>query len=295
MSLRPENQSGSVTQQKGNPSDCAGGFTLIELLAVIVSIALLAALLMPVLSKAKDEVRRANCISNLRQLQISWHLYADDYAGTLPPNDSMEVMAAEVAYQGLMSWCPDNPRTDTTSAAIQAGLLYPYNTSVAIYHCPADMSTIEDANGNPLAQPRYRSYNMSQSVNGLGMLSSAYYFNMPVDAFSPCYQTLAAITNPAPSQLFVLLDENEVTLEDAQFSYPMTNDSYGYWFDMPANRHNQGCNFSFADGHVEYWHWQCPETATGRFQQVLSQQTADYVRVGNAMRQVQLNGKPNVR
>ena len=87
------------------------------------------------------------------------------------------------------------PAPIQTPQAFRAGLLYPYNTSTAIYHCPADMSTIEDANGNPLPQLRTRSYNMSQSVNGYGMLVDpqiGYY----VDAVQPCFQKLSSITNP---------------------------------------------------------------------------------------------------
>ena len=63
------------------------------------------------------------------------------------------------------------------------------------------------------------------------------------------------ITKPSPARLFVFLDENEGTLSDDQFGYPMPNDIGRYWWDMPSNRHNQGADFSFADGHVEHWHW----------------------------------------
>jgi prepilin-type processing-associated H-X9-DG protein len=126
---------------------------------------------------------------------------------------------------------------------------------------------------------------MSQSVNGYPLLidpQSGYY----VDALQPCYSKLSAITNPPPSQLFVFIDENENTLEDDQFGYPMINFDYGMWFDMPSNRHNQGGNLSFVDGHVEHWHWQAPEIATGPFQSVTPAQTPDYIRIGNAMRQI---------
>lgn len=129
---------------------------------------------------------------------------------------------------------------------------------------------------------------MSQSVNGYGSFvdpQTGYY----VDALQPCFQKLSAITNPSPSQLFVFIDENENTLEDDQFGYPMSNFDYGYWFDMPSNRHNQGGDLSFADGHVEYWHWQAPETTAGPFPPVLPAQMHDYQRIGNAMRQIPID------
>ena len=160
------------------------------------------------------------------------------------------------------SWYPGDARTDTTTSNIQSGLLFPYNTSTAIYHCPANVSTIEDANGNPLPQLRTRSYNMSQSVNGYPYLVDPQT-GYAVDALQPCFATFASITNPTPTQLFVFIDENEVTLEDPQFGYPQPGSGWPFeWWDMPSNRHTQGCNLSFADGHAERWHWQSPMTAT---------------------------------
>ena len=106
---------------------------------------------------------------------------------------------------------------------------------------------------------RNRSYNMSQSVNGYPLLIDPQT-GYAVDAVQPCFARFAAITNPSPTQLFVFIDENEITLEDPQFGYP----SPGWgpeWWDMPANRHNQGANLSFADGHVEHWHWRAPMIA----------------------------------
>jgi prepilin-type processing-associated H-X9-DG protein len=218
---------------------------------------------------------------------MCWIMYGDDNRGVLCPNDWIAAVgsAGVVGDMTNTSWCKGDARTDTDTAGIQSGLLYPYDTSTGIYHCPSDMSTIVDAFGNPISQPRNRSYNMSQSVNGYPMLidpQSGYY----VDAEQPCFAKFSAITNPTPSQLFVFIDENEGTLEDAQFGYPMANDGYGMWWDMPSNRHNQGGNLSFVDGHVEYWHWQAPEIASMPFQPVLPAQMNDYQRIGNAMRQI---------
>ena len=265
-------------------------FTLIELLVVIAIIAILAALLLPALASSKEEARSINCRSNLKQLQFCWEMYAGDYAGTLCPNNWIENIGPDSSSFAQYSWSLGNARTDTTTSNIQAGLLYPYDRSPGIYHCPSDMSTIQDASGNPLAQARVRSYNMSQSVNGLGLMVQPSS-GLPVDAIQPCFGKVTAITNPPPSRLFVFIDENELTLSDDQFGYPMPNYDPGVWWDMPSNRHDQGANISFADGHSEHWHWKAPMIYMSGYsggepnaQAVLPTQMPDYTRIGNAMR-----------
>jgi prepilin-type processing-associated H-X9-DG protein len=135
---------------------------------------------------------------------------------------------------------------------------------------------------------------MSQSVNGLGLLLDPNMSDVAVDVYQPCFMKLSAVTNPAPTRLFVFIDENEGTIQDAQFGYPMPNYDPGVWWDMPANRHDQGANLSFADGHVEYWRWRVPMVFTlppayiG--QQVSPEQMSDYARVGNAMRIKSVDG-----
>jgi len=271
-------------------------FTLIELLVVIAIIAILAALLLPVLAKAKEEGRAANCKGNLRQLTLCWEMYADDNQGVLAPNNWIDYVGGDLGgFNQSVSWCNGDAQTDTTTSNLQTGLLFPYNRSTGIYHCPSDVSTIVDVNGNPLPQLRTRSYNMSQSVNGLGfyvdpILNDGY----AVDVTQPCFAKLSQVTNPPPTRLFVFIDENEGTLQDDQFGYPMVNSgSYGTWWDMPSNRHNQGANLSFADGHVEYWRWKVPMlfTLPPDFigQVVTPGQWPDYTRVGSAMRMKPIN------
>jgi prepilin-type N-terminal cleavage/methylation domain-containing protein/prepilin-type processing-associated H-X9-DG protein len=289
MSRHP-NSAGPVNpRQPGTFRRLARAFTLIELLVVIAIIAILAALLLPALWKAKEESKRVNCMGNLKQLQLCWQMYADDYGGVLAPNDDITTESPTGnANFNQLSWCEGHARVDTSTAFIQAGLLFPYDKSTAIYHCPSDVSQVDDGFGNLLPLLRTRSYNMSQSVNGLGMLPNPDNPNSyPVDWNQPCFLRLSSITNPTPTGLFVFVDENEGTLVDAQFGYSMPNYTPGEWWDMPSNRHNQGADFSFADGHVEYWHWAVPMIdpfPANNAVPVASGQTPDYTRVGNAMR-----------
>ena len=96
---------------------------------------------------------------------------------------------------------------------------------------------------------------MSQSVNGLPFKSG----NPVIDGM-PHYAKTTQIRNPSPVNLFVFIDVHEDSIYDALFGTP-TLELWGdrrTWWDIPANRHNQGCNFSFADGHAERWKWQTP-------------------------------------
>jgi prepilin-type N-terminal cleavage/methylation domain-containing protein/prepilin-type processing-associated H-X9-DG protein len=266
-------------------------FTLIELLVVIAVIAILAALLLPALSNAKEQGKSASCKNNQKELQLCWQLYSDDYNGFLVPNNYIAVMNPGPVYFAQLSWCEGDAATDTTTSNIQAGLLFPYDRSPGIYHCPSDVSTIHDASGNPLPQLRTRSYNMSQSVNAYGWMIDPTS-GLAVDVIQRCFEKYSQITNPPTSQLFVFIDELPATMYDSQFGYPPPG--YGaIWWDMPASYHTQGANLSFADGHVEYWHWRVPKVLNipGQIgQAVTPAEMPDYTRIGNAMRQAVVDG-----
>jgi prepilin-type N-terminal cleavage/methylation domain-containing protein len=231
-------------------------FTLIELLVVIAVIAILAALLLPALSSAKASGQLTSCLNNIRQLQMAYQTYADDNQQLLPPNDAVSVGIGNM--ENLPgSWVVGNAQRDTNAANIQAGVIYPFIGSPGIYRCPADRSTIV-VNGYT-SSPRFRSYsvdgwlNDTYSGNGLDMQPSTYPWSQV---------KLTAMTRP--SRVFGFIDQQEQSIDAGQFIIEQpayVAPSYGGgdeeadWFSLPADRHNQGCNLSFLEGHVEHWTW----------------------------------------
>ena len=260
-------------------------FTLIELLVVIAIIAILAAMLLPALSKGKVTAQSIACINNLKQLQICFQLYTGDNEDLMPPNNFVYDITTDQPIPGNdgPSWCTNVAPYDANPSGIQKGLLFQYNTSVAIYRCPADQSTIETHSGTKLPQPRLRSYNLSQSVNGLSYVGQ-------ISQSTPHYSKFTEIKNPTPIGLLVFIDVNEDEIMDTEFGIPVQTDwwSQGYWWDVPGNRHNQGCNLSFADGHAEHWRWKVPKIVTvprGSEQPVAADEKDDYNRMEAVFRQ----------
>ena len=273
------------------------GFTLVELLVVIAIIAILAAMLLPALSRAKATARNVNCLSNLKQLGLCVHVYGVDNNDCLVPNNSVAMLSniGNFPLTGV-SWCLDglggtSALTQSSPSNIINGLLFPYNTSVGIYHCPADQSTLQTPDGQPLPQLRWRSYNMSQSINGYPdyMPPGAPWWFASIWTSIPSWKKLTQIRHPTPGELFVFIDENEDTILDGQFGNPgnppMPDSAPDQWWDMPANRHNQGGNLSFADGHVEHWKWKVPIIFDSFPQDISPEEMPDYRRVQNAMKQ----------
>jgi prepilin-type N-terminal cleavage/methylation domain-containing protein/prepilin-type processing-associated H-X9-DG protein len=202
-------------------SHCRSGFTLIELLVVIAIIAILAALLLPALATAKERGQRTYCINNLRQLTMAWLLFADE-------NDERLPLGRTEPTERL--WCMENLQTDPTIRGITNGTVYPFAQSTGIYKCPTDKTTFA------------RSYALSDWLNG----NSAIVGGTPA-------KTLSQLGNPGPSEVFVFLDENERSIDNAMLG--VKPPGVWDWYNLPASRHARGCVVSFADAHVEYWKW----------------------------------------
>jgi type II secretory pathway pseudopilin PulG len=222
-------------------------FTLLELLAVIATIATLAALLLPALYSTKAKAHQANCLSNLRQLGIAWTMYYDENSDRLA--ESYPVNNSYVWVQGDMT----NAAQAVNLDLIRAGKLYHYNQDVRIYHCPTDAGVTI---GGKLV-PSVRSYSMNSFMGARARDLPP----IPITAvgFVPFFASHSDL--PAPDKLFVLLDEDERSIDDGFF---VTDPGGRVWYSFPAvsaHRHKFSSVFIFADGSGRPWHFLDPRTA----------------------------------
>jgi prepilin-type processing-associated H-X9-DG protein len=166
------------------------------------------------------------------------------------PNDFVYFVTGPGSSMALGSdsstWCRSIAPLDTNEIDEASSMLFIYNRSPAIYHCPADRSTVKDMP----EKLRNRSYNMSNSIN---------------NHISNHYRKYSLIKSP--TSLFVFIDTHENAIWDSTFGV-FSKDAYysDYWIDIPADRHNRGANISYADGHAETMRWRTPkgELAVGQ-------------------------------
>jgi prepilin-type N-terminal cleavage/methylation domain-containing protein/prepilin-type processing-associated H-X9-DG protein len=232
--------------------DNRGAFTLIELLVVIAIIAILAAILLPVLAKAKARAQSAYCLNNLKQLQLGWKSYETDNSGWFPVNTSRVIGGLPESISN--SWVLGNAQYDTNTTDIAAGSLYPDVNSITVYHCPADRATVK---GNA-SVTHMRSYSIDGWLGANFNFGDGWIWPAPSNTGAYVYKTRdSALTWPGPADVFAFIDDNEQTIDDGIFVIGDVE-----WYDCPADRHNQGANLSFLDGHAEHHRWLSPKHAT---------------------------------
>ncbi len=252
-----------------------GGFTLIELLVVIAIIAILAAMLLPSLSKAKLKAQGIQCMSNHRQLCYGWRMYAEDandvlvYASTSgqsgnPPD--------QYAWSGAhMDFLGSNRANWDPAADLMLRPLWNYvGKSPGVFKCPADHSTVS-VNGVP--KPRLLTMSMNLYVGGFAPVQGRDPMPFGTDGGWPfaanyrIYSKLSQISGTSPpNKIFVFLDMREDRVNWSNFMtdmsgyQPINPNLYAFTSDLPGFYHNYGCGFSFADGHSELRRWRDPRT-----------------------------------
>jgi len=230
-------------------------FTLIELLVVIAIIAILAAMLLPALGKAKAKAQGIMCMSNTKQLMVACQMYLGDHQdnfpgavhGSLASNPTWKSIGKYSPW--VLGWLDWDPNPENTNFALLVDPNYaklaPYFASTKnIYKCPADkfLSSAQRARG---WTERVRSVSGNVGI-GEG--------NAEEGPWSGAYlhvKKSSEIVYPSPSEAWMYLDEHPDSINDAAFFAPGAD----RWMDMPASYHNGAGGFAFVDGHSEIKRW----------------------------------------
>jgi prepilin-type N-terminal cleavage/methylation domain-containing protein/prepilin-type processing-associated H-X9-DG protein len=237
-------------------------FTLIELLVVIAIIAILAAMLLPTLSKSKMQSQGIKCVSNLKELTLAWVMYNTDNRGNLVVNGNTDYDPggnSSGPTPGVNpQWCPGRmdqgatvPGQQTNTAWITPGLVYPYVGSPGVYRCPADRSTFNNDTAYPgggAGADRVRSMSMNAWLNPCAIAIQ----NCSMEGDCRIYTKEIDLSVPGPANLWLLIDENPYSINDAFFLDFPTDTG---WVDCPASYHNGACGLSFCDGHAQIRKW----------------------------------------
>jgi prepilin-type N-terminal cleavage/methylation domain-containing protein/prepilin-type processing-associated H-X9-DG protein len=269
-----------VTVKLTPQSKASEAFTLIELLVVIAIVAVLAALLLPGLSRARARALGAACLGNLRQVSLAGQMYITDHRDYLVPNNPPDIGDASQPY--LPTWAGVSvaygvPYSTNDSMLLGGdptqpgiGVLGPYVKSARIFRCPADRSTTLLGGQR---YPRNRSYAMN------GFIGTEY---LAIPHKVPSVLTVNALAALNRPEILTWMDIHEDYLDSCIINV-VDGTAHQEFEELPAGRHYGGAAVAFIDGHGELHKWQDQSTlapVTGvfsRFYRPITGRTRDWL------------------